>query len=527
MATDLRNLQFSSLQLRDSHNRPAQGKVQYLYNVKRLDQCLFPKSVYVLLCATPHAKFQSQTPSPFRLSRRQPSTGRSAGPQFAASPRFLLSQSTRQKKDDVEIDDDDDDDDELPSTAPGAHTSARPQSAIHPGRQRDALEVSDDGDLRNDTAQGSARHELADDEIDSTPPGEPESSGPLDAEFDALFAPVRDGHKRRRLSAGEHQGPKERLNRDSDILPSSPDQVHQHMPRTPAPRPVTSATPRAASMQATPSLSARPIPPALSTPRNTKTPFRSKPRFMLSARKPPNSQAPLAADPSGASQPTSPPERRRPAFILPRSPSPDAAAEDIPAPFSPSSRTLRRRGKRLGLPDYAPGGMAAEVRSWILEMGSKRENAIPSRTNADATDVTNQDLSRYLVAARVLGASQTAMNSSGALGFILAAPVNDSSNVGQESEVINILAMGPPRTKPESRQVSTRFSGIQTVPIHVGDLVGIYRGLTWEVDLDEFQTLGASNRIPLDSLSDQRTDDEKQKQRWLVAMEWDLMQGAT
>lgn len=146
--------------------------------------------------------------------------------------------------------------------------------------------------------------------------------------------------------------------------------------------------------------------------------------------------------------------------------------------------------------------MAADVRSWILEMGSKRENVVPSRVNTGDTESPYANLRRYLVAARILDVDQTVLNSSGALAFIRAEPVSRPPAVGQNSEVMNIVAMGPPRSKPDSRQISTRFGGIQTIPFHVGDLVGIHRSLAWEVEL-------------------------RQEQRWLVAMEWDLTQGDT
>lgn len=369
--------------------------------------------------------------------------------------------------------------------------------------------------------RGSRGHEPIDDAIDGTPPGEPETPGLLDAEFDALFTPVRDNNKRRRLSAGERPTPEDKLNYQSETMPSSPPELlQQRVHKTPAPRPV----PKGTGIQAISSASAGPIPSGVSTPGSIKTPFRSKPRFMFAAKKPPSSQTPFKADTHTASQPTSPPERRKPTFVLPRSPSPNAAAEDVPVPFSPSSRTLHRRGRRSGVPGYTPGGMAAEVRSWILEVGSKREHAVPSRTTVHASGTSFEDLSQYLVAARVVHASQTALSSSGALAFIQAESVSCPTGERESSEHINVMAMGPPRSKPDSGQLSTRTRGIQTVILRAGDLVGIHRGLAWEVEFLEFQALGAAHGLR--SGASERDDQESRKQRWLVAMEWDLIQVA-
>lgn len=375
---------------------------------------------------------------------------------------------------------------------------------------------------RDTVVRGSGRDDLIDDAIDSTPPGEPETPGILDAEFDALFAPVRDSNKRRRLSGG-NLTLEEKLVRGSDPLPSSPPILHQSVPTTPALRPMPSAAPQDSGIQATPSASARTIAPGISIPGSTKAPFRSKPRFILS-KKQPNTQTPFKADTPAASQAASPPERRKPAFVLPRSPSPTAAGEDIPAPFSPSSRTLHRRGRRWGVPGYAPGGMAAEVRSWILEVGSKREHIVPSRIEAGDKRTTD-DLSRYLIAARVIHARQTVSSSSGPLAFLQAEPVSDSTNEGSDDRLLYLMVMGTPRSKPDSVEVSGRIGGATAVPIRPGDLVGIHRGLAWEVELGEFQGPNADDG--LQTFRSGHYETEKRKQRWLVAMEWDSIHAAT
>ncbi|KAJ5594249.1 uncharacterized protein N7459_000457 [Penicillium hispanicum] len=466
------------------------------------------------------------TPSPFRLSRRNPPTRRNAGPQFANSPRFLLSQTTPcRRSDDFDIVDD-----EGPaSTAPAARTPAPSRNANPPRRQRDVIEDSDDGEVLRNTGIGisEANEPDEDDGIDSTPPIGPDTPGSLDAEYDALFAPVRDPNKRRRLS------PRGQLSSDRK-LSDQPEQIRSSSPEAPTdasgpfespaplPPPISQTQPQDVGMQDTPRMPVRPMGPTLSTPGSTKTLFRSKPRFMLSTKKPPSSQPVFRADTPSASQPPSPPtERRKPAFVLPRSPSPNAHAEEILAPFSPSSRTLHRRGRpRSGVPGYAPGGMAAEVRSWILETGSKRDQLVPRHTSVNTDPGSRERLEQYLVAARVVSARPALHSSSGPLAFIHAESVADSAD-GAGNVAVNILAMGPPRSKPQSRRASTTHG----MSLLAGDLLGVHRGLAWDVEVPASRALSVVPGQGFGPPEDYNGDGPKE--RWIVAMEWDLLQETT
>lgn len=444
-------------------------------------------------------------------------TRRSAGPQFANSPRFLLSQSTPQRNSEVDIDDDD----EPHSTAPaGVHTPAPSRNAIPPRRQRDVIEDSDEGELFRDIgAKDGDGTELVEDAIDSSLPEHAVSPGDLGADFDAVFAPVRDSHKRRRLSGGR-QSLDDKLAQDTPMPQASPGprQAAPNHLRTPGPR----VTPRPVGLDsgipATPGVLARSSAQVLSTPGNMTTPFRGKPRFVLSAKKPPSSQTPSRAETPFATQSNAPPERRKPTFVLPREPSPDAAAEDIPAPFSPSSRTLRRRGRGRGqVAGYAPGGMAAEVRSWILEMGSKHESVAQSRS----PEANTPSSSRYLVTARVVHATQGTFSSSGPVALVQAEITRPSEDQNQEqkeeSECLNIMVMGLPRSQTRSSGGS-HTDQICNSSIKIGDLVAIHRGLTWEMDLHDFQALGATKDLAFEG--DLPSD---AKRRWLVAMEWSIL----
>ncbi|KAJ5124376.1 uncharacterized protein N7515_008201 [Penicillium bovifimosum] len=447
------------------------------------------------------------TPSPFRLSRQNPSTRRN-GPQFAPTPRFLLSQSATQKADDdLDVIDDDGPSSTRQVTRDplASHSTTRPH-------QPDVIEDSDDVDITRHTGTRARNaNELLDDAIDSTPPEEPETPGILDAEYDALFATTREGNKRRRVDASTPSALTQ-----LDPIPSSPpdaadalagdiDVLDSGTQRTPAPKTHQFALP-------------------ISTPDvRTRTPFRGRPRFMLSsAAKPPSSQS--APKFKQATPGISPPERRKPVFVLPRSPSPKPDAEDIPAPFSPSARTLHRRGRNRSGASYVPGGMAAEVRGWVLEMGAKHEQVprplLPQGPETKVAGASLERLAKYFLAARVVQVSQSALSGCGCVAFLRAEVVTGNSVQGQDSDpAVNIMIMGP-----------SRADSAVTPQIRRGDLVGIYRGLNWSLELGtDYGEPVIPGRIYGDA---SRCDPTEQgghgetKEVWLVAMEWDLVETA-
>lgn len=168
--------------------------------------------------------------------------------------------------------------------------------------------------------------------------------------------------------------------------------------------------------------------------------------------------------------------------------------------------------------------MAAEVRGWILEVGSKRAQPVPRNSNGDAGRVS-ADLGGYLVAARVVNARQVVLSSSGALAFVQAEPVGASTGEESDTRLLNVMAMGAPRSKPDSCQFPNNTSGVPTVPIRAGDLIGVHPGLAWELELEEFRGLSAAHGLQY--IPSGQDDHEKRKQRWLVAMEWDLIQTAS
>ena len=149
-------------------------------------------------------------------------------------------------------------------------------------------------------------------------------------------------------------------------------------------------------------------------------------------------------------------------------------------------------------------------------MGSKREQ--PAAASAPAGI---EDLGKYLIAARIVSVKQTVLVSSGPLAFIRAEPVGDYVGEDREHAVIPIVAMGAPRYKPPSCQTSR--TGVAL--LQAGDLVGVHRGLAWEVDIHGSQAISLGLENP--SIGPTRDGSDDPGQRWLVAMEWDLIQTAS
>lgn len=396
-------------------------------------------------------------------------------------------------------------------------------------RERDVIEDSDDGEF---SAGGDKSNELVDDAIDSSPPQHPQSPGLLDAEFDTVFAPVRDRSKRRRIFVQGDALSRQRQEPQHDLVISSSPELQPKADAFNSPdfRPSRGPAGPEPAVQKSPAAILRPAAGA-STPGNTKTPFRNRPRFMLSStQKHSNSRSVSKSDTPPTKPPTSPAERRKPVFVLPRSPSPSAAEGDIPAPFSPSSRTLHRRGRpRSGVPGYLPGGMAAEVRSWILEIGAKRDQACGQLTPVSTEStrgVSSDELGNYLVAARVIQASQIALSSSGPLAFIKATQIVGSAVQDKNPDsAMSILVMGLPRSKPPSRQMSSATT-IQAPDIQTGDLIGVHHGLSWKLELNTDLTETEMSSSMVIQLPQHSSDNEvhANTEEWLVAMEWDLIQ---
>lgn len=145
--------------------------------------------------------------------------------------------------------------------------------------------------------------------------------------------------------------------------------------------------------------------------------------------------------------------------------------------------------------------MAAEVRSWILETGAKREQ--PAATPDPS----------YLFTARVETVWQSRLGSAGPVAFVAARCVSLSGEEAAVAESRNILLFGAPRAKAE---LSTE--GVQE--LRTGSLVGVHRGLVWEIELDspdDENNGGSGSRAS-------REGGSAEMERWTVCMEWDLIE---
>ncbi|KAL1962310.1 hypothetical protein VTN77DRAFT_9801 [Rasamsonia byssochlamydoides] len=509
------------------------------------------------------------TPSPFRVpSQRRDAASASAsasrsttrrGPglafhtpvransrsQFAATPRFIF--GSDQGNDNDEIDGSDQDE----SSSPFAHRIAG--SGPVP-RRKDTIEDSEDDE--NHPSRSANRRSLQKVDVETD----------IDAQFDVLFPPTPDRSKRRRVSSlvsdddeVQQQQLRPRASRADSICSSSssgppspsaaegrqgssspfsdPRPTDQGATATETPAPFSQKT--AARMQT-------PMPPSSST----KTPFRSHPRFVFSAS---HSLQTGSSTPSAtADTPSSLQQRKRPNFILPRSPSPDADGSPPPALFSPTSHRLHRRGRpRAVSPNYLPGGLAAEVRSWILEMGMKREQQQQQQQRPHNT----QSASRYLFTARVDSCSHSMLSSGPMIltrAHLIDSKQDPEGTLQSERLSRNILLLGAPTSHQRAVQNNNPPSSSSSpstfaTTLKSGDVIGVSRGLTWEIDLDkEFlqgqgqtdhhhtasQVILDNESAALNALSPGNDNQQsstitpgkdKETEKWLVAAEWDLL----
>ncbi|KAL5050514.1 hypothetical protein BDW71DRAFT_174083 [Aspergillus fruticulosus] len=454
-----------------------------------------------------------------------------ARPQFASTPRFLFPQRAASQRKELGNNN---------SILPGdeADLLAKPRPTPTPARdsaprRKDVIEDSgSDLDLEqafNHESQIGVAN-LREDIPSSPPPNTTE----VDADIQVLFGPTKHRSKRRRvpvsvsatLATSEIQkrrpydaietssperspyGSTSATNSALNHEPPSPSLPYHTTPqslRTPQPQPAAAG-------------------PAPATPATAKPSVRSYPRFLISS----------------ASQP--PP---KPTFVLPRSPSPDQTDDPgsnaIPTPFSPSSHALRRRGRqRLSAHSYLPGGMASEVRSWVLEMGTKREQQMQTasgfrRTNVDVSSV---DPSRYSYMLRISAVRQSALGSCGPLAFIQGRAAAAASvfsegpmyDTGLKTDTAgndmrNVLLMGAPRLRAGELRPSSRVPSLQA-----GDVVGVLRGLVWEIPGVESGMVSVPLPVEHEHERILRAESERFPGsglgRWLVGMEWEVISSA-
>jgi hypothetical protein len=471
-----------------------------------------------------------QTPSPFRFPPRQGSSARpSAGSQFASTPRFLLSQKPidpgkAKGKDEINTSDAE----ESPQSTPlSTRVAQRP-------RGRELIEDSQDDETHIlASGQRKAAEDISDNETNHSTP--PEGASDIDAAFEALFGPTTtDRRKRRRISLDEEPSTTQPAKHGANmILTSSPE--GSAFRADPPSSPIPFRTPKQNSLTTASrvTVSAAEQTPRPATPAST-GPFRDHPRFkMFQPASSSQSQFTPRLTAAPASQlPTPGPQRQKPVFVLPRSPSPSRMDDEsmIPTPFSPSSHALRRRGRpRSGTSNYLPGGMASTVRSWILETGTKAEQMQKSLSAYSREHQTQQppDLSRYFLVLRIVAVRQSALGSSGPVAYIHGVPVTLPDETERSiSQPRRVLLLGPPR--PASLQ---SFRAKPQMPeLRAGHLVGVFGSLVWEVDLEQVHLDGNVSREEtqeseelLSSLGGDTNTGTEHLEKWLVGMDWELI----
>ncbi|RAH78507.1 hypothetical protein BO86DRAFT_368605 [Aspergillus japonicus CBS 114.51] len=470
--------------------------------------------------------------TPFRASSRS-----SGGPQFASTPRFFVSQRTPASQQATQDAFSTEDDGPQSTPVPTARFLRRDRGAVSTPRQKEIIEDSDDTEdnQQDDTPHVRSGEIIFDD-------GQTQSSSPVppaeqDSEFEDLFAIIQERKKRRRISANNGASPSQPVATQSDtdrIVSLSQDHPASPTPQFQSPTP---AAPKQSSIQtqATPAPSHRTL-AATATPRptapasiNTTTNPR---RFLFStSHLPPSTQPQPRSKPWVSTSTQEPPpssqRRKPPAFVLPRSPSPSHMDDELaalPTPFSPSSRALRRRGRARGPAHaYLPDGMAAEVRSWVLEIGTRheqqRQTSVARRTGADTP---GQDPRYSPTVVRIESVHQSSLPSCGPLAFVCG---HETDALGDEarteaetdSRLRKLLLIGSPRSRSETT-IQPRRRVASIVPeLRPGNAIGICRGLTWDIDLGESDIgVGIRDNHSINTAL-------QASGKWTVVLEWELV----
>ncbi|EED18823.1 conserved hypothetical protein [Talaromyces stipitatus ATCC 10500] len=270
----------------------------------------------------------------------------------------------------------------------------------------------------------------------------------------------------------------------------------------------------------------------------------SRPRFILSANYTPVS----TATPSTSTRQNT---RKKPTFVLPRSPSPDredASLSAIPGPFSPvATRSLRRPGrpKSSVTAAYMPGGMAEQLRDWIMETDMKR------KATSEQSRQKRED--RYSMIGKVHMCENAYLKSSGPVIRAQVKPElaggKDSldSEHGSQPMTILLLGVAASRSRTNSTGQSTRDISAQSEKLKPGDIIGVGSGLSWEVEVDSFnvnhkihnnqtrvghRVVASSCSKPEDEFEDEdevntdihlTTSTCSTRKTWRVVAEWDLL----
>ncbi|KAK2759875.1 hypothetical protein FQN54_002609 [Arachnomyces sp. PD_36] len=517
--------------------------------------------------AQPPRSSAAKTPR-FIFNTPQPASARA---QFASTPRFVLSQLPQHEN---PVEDDINGSDEEP---PSSFSPALRRGPKEPylANRNDAIDDLEE----EEEAPYDVRHES-----DGVAGGTDNETGSftgdldIDTEFDILFPSTPSRRKRRRISPCPSPPPRQLNRRTTEVdqissasdasLPASPEQILN--PASPG-----DAENSDSAIYQNPS-TPRPAATAARQPHQSI----NRPRFVFPLHSPfrpsqdtredlvpphMSSTAPVATTAS-----TSRPQRSRPHFILP--PSPPTAHEDnsaafppisIPEPFSPSRHRGRHDGQSRGTgTNFVAGGMAVEVRGWILEMGAKVQQQHQLReTNRSNNPQGNQDGDKYLLSSEVddarCGYKNGAEYPSGDVrarsGVGIQTPITlvrprnlrsaqahtaSGLGTGVDSPSRNLLLLGPPCSSETSTGNRAREENrIGEYPIvQKGSTIGVRRGFTWEIEVGGYNDAtnddhNQTNTTPLrnnqvEPILDSTQGARQQKdsnRKWLVGVEWDVL----
>lgn len=491
-----------------------------------------------------HHHDANQTPVPARARRGpafslNPFPRRSSGSQFATPPRF-----------------------QFPDEPVAGDAGNTLRSSGRPSRG--FFRASDRRFDNSSPLKGGRKKpvEISDDEIEDDFDHEKDATG-LDDEssthLDEIFSISRHSNKRPRTSSPSADRPARTENIDEDFDEIS--DSSSPMPESPS-SPVRSRTKNSklptsqierdcqpigtviSELESFEPVSEPQTPDQVQTLQNedvrssikTTSAFQNRPRFILSANYTPISTATPATS-------TPQPTRKKPTFVLPRSPSPDGedvSSSAIPAPFSPvATRTIRRSGrpKSGASATYVPGGMAEHLRDWIMEAEMKR------RATSEQLSNQRQSGARFSIIGRIDSCHNAFLKSSGSVIVAQITPEVAPGDGASESNPLTVLLLGAAASRVhgnKARQSSTT-SGEKLKP---GYVIGIGAGLSWEIEVGSMQAnetsndkQGPSNRVVPSSQSDSEGDLEDQDEAitlaarsahstpetWLVAAEWDLL----
>ncbi|KAI9037273.1 uncharacterized protein KD926_000635 [Aspergillus affinis] len=469
-------------------------------------------------------------------------------PQFASTPRFLLSQRGPPPSSSFSA--------SRPPHPEAIDEDGSPQNTPLAKRVRGRLDLATPGSATRQpgTLRAARARDVIEDSEEESGLSAGEVDSELEAEYGALFGETRSRSKakRRRVDEVERENDEEEeeeegRNKSNDADDYGYEQQSNENSHDiditngnePEPEPEHTQGNQNQNDDLDPNpYSDENIPSSPLKPPSTPYPSSHRPRFLLSASSqlhtpsqthsplyPPSYTKPQTSTNPSEMTPAAPPStttaidstmapppstRRKPTFVLPRSPSPDTAADEFPSLFSPS-RTQRRRGRQRGSGQgYVAGGMAEQVRGWVLEMGVKSNyrSGHGNRDDRGDSERGSLDGQKYAFVLRAIEVERSVMGSCGELVFVRGV---DGKEVGGGDEdrdagdrvVRNVILMGEPQSRNLNPEVN---EGDEVMYLQQGDLVGVCQGLVWDVELD---AMG-------ESMSGER-------EKWSVCMEWDVL----